>query len=253
MSPKPFIALLAATVLLVGCSGSGTPATGDLAAPARASRHTAAERDEYGTRAHRTSRMASGGGVTESSGATAANGRGATRANPGTTATSIGPSVVTDAVGDQFAVADDARVAGAPGAGGPSYSDIVRASVEERRGAFHFTLRFAGSLPEKVDDDENLIAGIGLTGPDERTFSVIVQGTMNGWTAAYRGSDEGGEIEDWTISGAEVSWTVPKSDADVGPSFEWGASSRLFEWGNGDTNHVGDKAPESGPRSYPEP
>lgn len=149
------------------------------------------------------------------------------------------PSVVGDDTGDQ------------DGIGGTPYSDIVRAEVADRGDVFRFTLDFAGALPDRVRDQENLIAGLGLTAPDGATLAVMIQGTRDGWTAAMQHGNSASEVNSWQIDGARVTWFVDRAHVDaLGSSFTWGASLKLLEFGNDEVQQTGDKAPESGPKTY---
>lgn len=254
MNLRSLVALLAAASLLGACSASGSPATSDAAAGSNPVAQEAAGNSEPGKGAKAGSNVDTSlpGKSTRPTGGDAKDGAtGGSGGKAPAAANLLPPSVVTDVKGDQFAVVDDQGTPGESGIGGPAYSDIVRASIEDRGSAYEITLRFAGALPERVGDNENLIAGVGLTGADDRTFAVMLQGTREGWNAVYQKGGSSFEVEDWAIEGSQVVWTIPKSQVDVGESFEWGASLRLLDFG-GTGMHRGDKAPEAGPRSYPE-
>lgn len=249
-------AALAAALLLGGCAGSATPA-GDEAAAAADRDASGAAGDVAADAKRKKNRDASAASSTSAGSSKAAR---STGGGAGKTSTKLAapegtkvlpPGVVTDATGDQFAVDAETGAPAGTGVGGPVYTDIVRASVQDRGAAYRFTLRFAGPLPDATGDDETVIAGIGLTDSDGRTFTVLLQGTRDGWKTSYQDGEASGAVDDWSIEGAEVVWTVAKSNVDVGETFEWGASLRLMHPNAGGVPK-GDKAPEDGPRQYPE-
>lgn len=256
MNPRFLGAALAAALLLGGCAGSNAPAgdeaaavadrdasdaVGDVAADARGKKNRDASAASSTSAGSSKKAKPTGGGA----------GKASTKLAAPQGAKVLPPSVVTDATGDQFAVDAETGAPAGAGVGGPSYTDIVRASVQDRGTAYRFTLRFAGPLPDGTGDDETVISGIGLTDSSGRTFTVLLQGTRDGWTTSYQSAGASGDVDDWVIDGAEVAWTVAKSHVDVDETFEWGASLRLMHPHAGGVPK-GDKAPEDGPKQYPE-
>ncbi len=232
------MAAVAATAAMIatGCGSGTSVAPGNHAAPR--AKTEVGERDHGRAQGPRARRVA--GAVTDSvevrRDVTSGGSEKASRAPAGVPLPV--PSVVEDRTGDQDGIAS-AR-----------YSDIVRAEVADRGDLFRFTLDFAGALPDRVGDNENLIAGIGLTGVDGDTLAVMIQGTRDGWKAAMQDDDSAAEVETWRIDGSRVTWSIDRDHVDaLGPSFTWGASLKLIEFGD-EVQQTGDKAPESGPKTY---
>lgn len=250
MSPAGRTAVASVFVLcqLAGCSRGADPTGAELPSSppvdrsgTRPSQASARSPDP----ASRPPRETSGRTVVRQAGSSRTSSR-VNRGNPANDSDLLttASSVVRDAAAD---------TAGDPA---PPFADIVRAGITGRGDVATFVVEVDGPIPARVDDRDNLIAGIGIEYEGRMGgIALIVQGTLDGWVAGIQREGQYRELEKgWRVSGKRIVWTLPWRKVGGARAFRWGASLRWLHFGSDDPQkpeQSQDRAPESDPAVYP--
>lgn len=153
-------------------------------------------------------------------------------------------SVVEDPAGD---------MAGDPA---PAYAEVVGASITGRGDTVEVVLSMGGTLPDRVGERDNLLAGVGIEyGGRMGGIALSVQGTHEGWVPFIHRDGGQRELErGFEIEGNRFVWTVPWDDLGGARRFRWGASVRWFGFESAELaqgRQAQDSAPGSEPATYP--
>lgn len=242
---RGLVAVGCLVALLSGaCAGAGTDALSPDGASRRAGRGSSGVAGAGSQDAGAASKNGRAGG-SESGGASSTEKGGSSQTSSGGAA--AGGDTDPIALGSAETIDDGSDRMGP----GPGYTEITRAAVEGQGDVVTFSLEVEEAFPKRLPKDSNLILGIGVQEEAEHSaVAVIAQGTAAGWTVAVQDEKGSSPIEDWSLEGGTITWTIPWERLDGPRPFEWGASLQLFDLGT-DAGAASDKAPNAGPEAFP--
>jgi hypothetical protein len=215
------IVALVAALVMTGCavgdkSGEGSPdRPRGLAVPptslppvATEPTHDGGASPSAGGTASRTSTSTHSGGPRASTSASVA----ATTSAPAAPSTSSGagaPAPPFHSVGHVTDRGNDAQ------GNGPSYADIVSVDVADNGPSARVTITFAGTLPGRIPDGQQLGAGVDFfrrVTDTEGDYQLFVDGSPDGYFAYLHDRDSYEKYPgDFGLGGSRVVFTVPWS------------------------------------------